>query len=94
MVVCDIDDTVLVTGIATPLRAAWRTFIQPMGERQAVPGMAALLWHLTSGAPHVPVVYLSNRLWNWPVRWPGSSSAAASRPARCCLPTGVPAPGR
>jgi len=35
--------------------------------------MAALLWHLTSGAPHVPVVYLSNRLWNWPVRWPGSS---------------------
>ena len=29
-VVCDIDDTVLVTGIATPLRAAWRTFVQPM----------------------------------------------------------------
>ena len=63
-VVCDIDDTVLVTGIATPLRAAWRTFVQPMGERQAVPGMAALLRELTGGAPHVPVVYLSNGPWN------------------------------
>jgi phosphatidate phosphatase APP1 len=63
-VVCDIDDTVLVTGIAHPLRAAWRTFLQPMGERRAVPGMAALLAELTSGAPHVPVVYLSNGPWN------------------------------
>jgi phosphatidate phosphatase APP1 len=63
-VVCDIDDTVLVTGIATPLRAAWRTFVQPMTRRQAVPGMARLLRELTSGAPHVPVVYLSNGPWN------------------------------
>ncbi|HEV7726934.1 MAG TPA: phosphatase domain-containing protein [Modestobacter sp.] len=63
-VVCDIDDTVLVTGITTPLRAAWRTFVQPMGERHAVPGMADLLRLLTSGAPHVPVVYLSNGPWN------------------------------
>ena len=63
-VVCDIDDTVLVTGIATPLRAAWRTFVQPMQTRQAVPGMVALLRELTSGAPHVPVVYLSNGPWN------------------------------
>jgi phosphatidate phosphatase APP1 len=63
-VVCDIDDTVLVTGIATPLRAAWRTFVQPMTRRQAVPGMVALLRELTSGAPHVPVVYLSNGPWN------------------------------
>lgn len=63
-VVCDIDDTVLVTGIATPLRAAWRTFVQPMTRRQAVPGMARLLRELTAGAPHVPVVYLSNGPWN------------------------------
>jgi phosphatidate phosphatase APP1 len=63
-VVCDIDDTVLVTGITTPLRAAWRTFVQPMTERQAVPGMARLLRELTAGAPHVPVVYLSNGPWN------------------------------
>jgi len=63
-VVCDIDDTVLVTDIATPLRAAWRTFVQPMTARQAVPGMARLLRELTSGSPHVPVVYLSNGPWN------------------------------
>jgi phosphatidate phosphatase APP1 len=63
-VVCDIDDTVLVTGIATPLRAAWRTFVQPMTRRRAVPGMVRLLRELTSGAPHVPVVYLSNGPWN------------------------------
>jgi phosphatidate phosphatase APP1 len=63
-VVCDIDDTVLETGIATPLRAAWRTFVQPMARRQAVPGMVQLLRELTSGAPHVPVVYLSNGPWN------------------------------
>jgi phosphatidate phosphatase APP1 len=63
-VVCDIDDTVLVTGIATPLRAAWRTFVQPMARRQAVPGMVRLLRELTGGAPHVPVVYLSNGPWN------------------------------
>jgi phosphatidate phosphatase APP1 len=63
-VVCDIDDTVLVTGIATPLRAAWRTFVLPMTRRQAVPGMARLLRELTDGAPHVPVVYLSNGPWN------------------------------
>jgi phosphatidate phosphatase APP1 len=63
-VVCDVDDTVLVTGIATPLRAAWRTFVLPMTRRQAVPGMVRLLRELTSGAPHVPVVYLSNGPWN------------------------------
>jgi phosphatidate phosphatase APP1 len=63
-VVCDIDDTVLVTGIATPLRAAWRTFVQPMTRREAVPGMVRLLRELTAGAPHIPVVYLSNGPWN------------------------------
>ncbi|MGY1845366.1 App1 family protein [Modestobacter sp. SYSU DS0875] len=63
-VVCDIDDTVLVTGISTPLRAAWRTFVKPMSGRRAVPGMARLLRELTAGDPHVPVVYLSNGPWN------------------------------
>lgn len=63
-VVCDVDDTVLVTGLATPLRAAWRTFVTPMTQRRAVPGMAALLHELAAGAPHVPVVYLSNGPWN------------------------------
>jgi phosphatidate phosphatase APP1 len=63
-VVCDIDDTVLVTGIDTPLRAAWRTLALPMTRREAVPGMVRLLRELTAGAPHVPVIYLSNGPWN------------------------------
>ncbi|SCX38089.1 Phosphatidate phosphatase APP1 [Klenkia marina] len=63
-VVCDIDDTVLVTDIAHPLRAAYRTFVQRSGSRRAVPGMADLLREVTAGAEHVPVLYLSNGPWN------------------------------
>ncbi len=63
-VVCDIDDTVLVTEIAHPLRAFWRTFLQRAGRRRAVPGMADLLRELTEGPEAVPVLYLSNGPWN------------------------------
>ncbi len=63
-VVCDIDDTVLVTEIAHPLRAAYRTFVQRSRNRRAVPGMADLLREVTAGAEHVPVLYLSNGPWN------------------------------
>ena len=63
-VVCDIDDTVLVTEIAHPLRAAYRTFVQRSASRRAVPGMADLLREITAGQEHVPVLYLSNGPWN------------------------------
>jgi phosphatidate phosphatase APP1 len=63
-VVCDIDDTVLVTEIAHPLRAAYRTFVQRSNNRRAVPGMADLLKEITAGQEHVPVLYLSNGPWN------------------------------
>lgn len=63
-VVCDIDDTVLVTGLAHPLRAFWRTFLQRSVNRRAVPGMADLLRELTAGSESVPVLYLSNGPWN------------------------------
>jgi len=63
-VVCDIDDTVLVTEIAHPLRAAYRTFVQRSRNRRAVPGMADLLREVTAGQEHVPVLYLSNGPWN------------------------------
>lgn len=62
-VVCDIDDTVLVTELAHPLRALWRTFVQTSAQRRAVPGMAALLHELTTGG-QVPVIYLSTGPWN------------------------------
>ncbi len=65
-VVCDIDDTVWITGIRHPLRAAWRTFAGNGSTRRPVVGMAVLLTRLVEGegAPHAPVVYLSNGPWN------------------------------
>jgi phosphatidate phosphatase APP1 len=79
-VVCDVDDTVWLTGIRHPWRAAWRTFAQTGADRRPVHGMDDLLQHLVSGAagtpaegtagteddvtPGIPVVYLSNGPWN------------------------------
>ena len=57
-VVCDIDDTVWVTGLHHPLRAGWRTITRASGGRQAVP--SNLLSGLTAQHPGAPVVYLSN----------------------------------
>ena len=63
-VVCDIDDTVWITGIRHPLRAAWRTFAGNGSTRRPVAGMAALLTRLVESTPHAPVVYVSNGPWN------------------------------
>jgi phosphatidate phosphatase APP1 len=63
-IVCDIDDTVWITGIRRPLRAAWRTFAGNGSTRRPVAGMAALLTRLAQGEPHAPVIYLSNGPWN------------------------------
>ncbi|MGY1590969.1 phosphatase domain-containing protein [Geodermatophilus sp. SYSU D00708] len=62
-VVCDLDDTVWITGIRHPLRAAWRTFMGNGSTRRPVAGMAALANRLVEGAPHAPV-YLDNGPWN------------------------------
>ena len=63
-VVCDIDDTVWITGIRHPLRAAWRTFAGNGSTRRPVDGMAALLSRLVEDSPNAPVIYLSNGPWN------------------------------
>lgn len=79
-VVCDIDDTIWLTGIRHPWKAAWRTFAQTGKDRRPVHGMDDLLQHLVRGAagtptegtpgvdddgtPGIPVVYLSNGPWN------------------------------
>jgi phosphatidate phosphatase APP1 len=63
-VVCDIDDTVWVTGLRYPLRAAWRTFVDASSGRRPVPGMAALLRGLVRDGPDAPVIYLSTGPWN------------------------------
>lgn len=63
-IVCDIDDTVWVTGLNHPLRAGWRTLTRASGGRQAVPGMSSLLSGLTAQNAGGPLVYLSNGPWN------------------------------
>ena len=63
-VVCDVDDTVWITGIRHPLRAAWRTFAGNGSTRRPVEGMAALLSRLVEDSPNAPVIYLSNGPWN------------------------------
>jgi phosphatidate phosphatase APP1 len=64
-VVCDIDDTVWVTGLAHPLRAAWRTLSGSSATRRSVPGMANLLQAAVAGQADPAVVYLSNGPWNF-----------------------------
>lgn len=64
-VICDIDDTVWVTGVSHPARAAWRTLRGSSSTRQSVPGMARLLRSAVEGQHSPGVVYLSNGPWNF-----------------------------
>ncbi|ABS03586.1 phosphatase domain-containing protein [Kineococcus radiotolerans] len=66
-IVCDIDDTALVTGLRRPLSAAWRTLTRAFAQRAPVEGMADLLtaFHEEHGGDDGPVVYLSTGPWNF-----------------------------
>ncbi len=63
-VVCDIDDTVMVTALPRPFLAAWNTFVLDEHARRPVPGMAVMLERLVRENPGTPVVYLSTGAWN------------------------------
>lgn len=63
-VVCDVDDTVMVTALPRPLLAAWNSFVIDEHARQPVPGMAVLLEKIVRDRPGSPVVYLSTGAWN------------------------------
>jgi phosphatidate phosphatase APP1 len=63
-VICDIDDTIWVTGLAHPLKAARRTLLSTSSSRRSVPGMAALLNEAVRDQDHPAVLYLSNGPWN------------------------------
>lgn len=64
-VVRDIDDTVWVTGLASPLEAARRTFFGTSASRESVPGMAQLVQEAVRGQDRPAVVYVSNGPWNF-----------------------------
>jgi phosphatidate phosphatase APP1 len=63
-VVCDVDDTVMVTSLPRPLVAAWNSFVVDEHARQPVPGMSVLMERLVEENTGSPVVYLSTGQWN------------------------------
>jgi phosphatidate phosphatase APP1 len=66
MVISDIDDTVIFTGVANKLMMLVRLFTQGAQSRVAFPGTAALyraLHHGRSGAEMNPMLYVSRSPW-------------------------------
>lgn len=63
-IICDIDDTVMVTALPRPFLAAWNSFVRDEHARRPVPGMAVLLDRLQRDNPEAPVIYLSTGAWN------------------------------
>lgn len=66
VVVSDIDDTVIYTGVANKLEMLWRLFVHGADRRIAFPGIAALLralHHGRTGDEANPMLYVSRGPW-------------------------------
>lgn len=63
-VVCDVDDTVMVTALPRPLLAAWNSFVLSEHARMPTPGMPVLLERIHRAHPEAPIMYLSTGAWN------------------------------
>lgn len=63
-VVCDVDDTVMVTALPRPLLAAWNSFVLSEHARMPTPGMAVLMERIHRAHPQAPIMYLSTGAWN------------------------------
>ncbi|QRM35386.1 App1 family protein [Microvirga sp. VF16] len=66
VVISDIDDTVMYTGVANKLRMLWRLFVEDAQSRVAFPGVSALYRALhsgTSGDQQNPMLYVSRAPW-------------------------------
>jgi phosphatidate phosphatase APP1 len=66
VVISDIDDTVMETGVANKLRMLWRLFVEDAQSRVAFPGVGALYRALhagTSGDQQNPMLYVSRAPW-------------------------------
>jgi phosphatidate phosphatase APP1 len=67
VVISDIDDTVMHTGVGNKLAMLGRLFLQGAQSRVAFPGVAAFLralHHGSSGAEHNPMLYVSRAPWS------------------------------
>ncbi|MGC5780446.1 DUF2183 domain-containing protein [Methylobacterium sp. NFXW15] len=66
VVVSDIDDTVMRTGVANKLKMLWRLFVEDAESRVAFPGVASLYRGLhggASGSDGNPMLYVSRAPW-------------------------------
>lgn len=66
VVISDIDDTVIFTGVANKLKMLWRLFFQGARQRVAFPGVAAFYQALhggVSGKEFNPMLYVSRSPW-------------------------------
>lgn len=67
VVVSDIDDTVVFTGVANKMMMMWRLFVSGAKSRVAFPGVAALYAGLHTGASgrdRNPMLYVSRGPWS------------------------------
>jgi phosphatidate phosphatase APP1 len=66
IVISDIDDTVMYTGVVNKLKMIWRLFMQGPRSRVAFPGVASLYRGLHAGPTHDqcnPMLYVSRAPW-------------------------------
>ncbi len=63
-IICDIDDTVVVTKLPRPFLAAWNSFVLDEHARTPTPGMAVMMERMKASMPGPPVLYLSTGAWN------------------------------
>ena len=67
VVISDIDDTVMLTGVANKAKMMWRLFVQSAESRVAFPGVAALYRALHSGVggnERNPMLFVSRGPWS------------------------------
>lgn len=63
-IICDVDDTVMVTALPRLFLAAWNSFVLDEHARVPTPGMAVLVSKLMDTRPGMPMIYLSTGAWN------------------------------
>jgi phosphatidate phosphatase APP1 len=67
LVISDIDDTIMSTGVANKLKMLWRLFVEDAQSRVAFPGVASFLQALhlgRSGGEMNPMLYVSRAPWS------------------------------
>lgn len=67
IVISDIDDTIVHTGVANKALMLWRMYMKPGSQRAPFPGMGDFLRGLHAGASglaHNPMIYISRSPWS------------------------------